>query len=72
MSVDDIHSTVAKQLDAAGLGNVKVDVDKDKSLITLTGDVNDDAVEGEGGADREGQCHDVFGGERDRGASGRT
>lgn len=43
ISVDDIHSTVAKQLDAAGLGDVRVDVDKDKTLITLTGDVSDDA-----------------------------
>ena len=43
IAVDDIKSTVSKQLDAAGLNDVKVSVDKEKSLITLTGNVKDDA-----------------------------
>lgn len=43
IAVDDIKSTVSKQLDAANLGDVKVDVDKDKKLVTLRGDVKDEA-----------------------------
>lgn len=42
IAVGDVKSTIGKQLDAAGLGDVKVDVDTDKSLITLTGNVKDD------------------------------
>ncbi len=42
IAVGDVQSTVNKQLDAAGLGDVKVAVDTDKSLITLTGNVKDD------------------------------
>ena len=42
VAVGDIGSTVNKQLDAAGLDDVHVSVDKDKQLITLTGNVKDD------------------------------
>lgn len=42
IAVDDLKSTISKQLDAAGLNDVKIAVDKEKSLITLTGNVKDD------------------------------
>lgn len=43
IAVDDVKSTISKQLDAAGMNDVKVSVDKDKSLVTLSGNVKDDA-----------------------------
>ena len=42
IAVDDVRSTLSKQLDAAVLNDVHVSVDKDKKLITLTGNVKDD------------------------------
>ncbi len=43
IATGDVKSTISKQLDAANLGDVKVDVDQDKKLITLRGDVKDEA-----------------------------
>lgn len=41
-SNSDIKDHVSKALDNAGYKDVKVDVNRDKQLITLTGDVNTD------------------------------
>ena len=41
-SNSDIKDQVSKSLDSAGYKDVKVDVNRDKQLVTLSGDVNSD------------------------------
>lgn len=41
-SSSDIKDQISKSLDSAGYKDVKVDVNRDKQLVTLAGDVNND------------------------------
>ena len=47
----DVKTTLRNDLDAANLKDVKVDVDKDKNVVTLTGDAGTDEQKAKAPAD---------------------